>query len=369
MKKFWKITAFVTAACATVAFAGCSGCSSCNKNNKNLTVTNSNWYAGTSYKGIQPSFIVGENSDYTPEVIEYKVEHVDATAVNGTYSAEYKDGKYKTEFYAMKYDWNNNPVYPQNKTETLYCYKTEFSISVQFKLKRTGETTELFNDSMTSVSYFRAAGKNLQPVYSRQEIVSASPANYQVSSLDQTYKKVNVNYDNYYSYDCGEVTTVTQENGGEKVTGKPYSFNQVKNSLFDNSSLYIAIRSMKLTTSTSARFDLYSAAQGGVSSYTVSGQDTSMNEIELKGISDEMAKNGLFTPAEGVNTVPAIAVNVNYAGGSLYGTTQTIWYAAVQNDNNNTARATMLKMTIPLSYNLGALNFTLKTIENTLWHK
>lgn len=368
MKKFLKISAMIAAAGATLAFAGCSGCSGCNKSNRNLTVTNSNWYTGTSYKGIQPSFIIGENEDFTPEVIEYDVAFVEATAPNGTYSAAYKDGSYKTEFYATNYSWNDNPVYPEEKTEILYCYKNELKISVQYKLK-SGEATEWFSDSVTNISYFRAAGKNLQPVYSRQEIVSASPANIQAASLDKTYKKVNQVYDNYYNYGCTEVTTFTQENGGEKVKGEPYSFNQVKNSLFDNSSLYIAIRSMKLTSSSSARFDLYSAAEGGVSTYTVSGQDTSMNEEELKKITAEMTDKHLFSPSEGVSTVPAVAVNVNYAGGSLYGTTQTVWYASVEKPDNNAARATMLKMTIPLPYNLGALNYTLKTINSTLWNK
>lgn len=368
MSKFWKITAMTLAAGATLAFAGCSGCSSCNKNNRNLTVTASNWYTGTSYKGIQPSFIKGDNKEFTPEVIEYSVTHSKATAINNTYSAEYKDGNYRTEFYATEYNRKSQPVYSEDKTETVYCYTAEFKFSVQYKLKSTNETTEWFNDSIKNISYFRAAGKNLQPVYSKQEIVSASPATLQASTIEQTYSKVNIVYENYYSYDCSSVTTFTTENGVDQG-GKIYSLAGVKNSLFDNSSLYIAVRSMKLSTSMSAQFDLYSAADGGVYTRVASGQDIPIGAEEHKNISNEMQKNGLFTPTDGVSVVPSVAVNINYAGGSLYGTTQTIWYAAVEKPDNNTARATMLKMSIPLSYSLGSLEFSLKSISSTLWNK
>lgn len=368
MKKFLKISAAAIAAGATMILAGCGGCSGCNKNAKSLTVTNSNWYTGTSYKGIQPSFILGDDPAYTKEEIEYNVSFIAPEAGNNTYSADYKDGSFKTEFYATAYDWNANPVYPAEHTETVYCYRSEFKISVQYKLKATGETTEWFNDSVTNISYFRAAGKNLQPVYSRQEIKSTSPANYQAGTLAGTHSKVDVNYDNYYNYDFTEITTYTQENGGERVKGAPYSLSKIKYSLFDNSSLYIAIRSMKLSPSMSANINLYSAAAGGVSSYTVGGKDTSMNSDELKAISDEMAKHGLFAPENEDSRVSAVAVDVNYTGGNLYGTTQTVWYAAVDKPDNNTARATMLKMTIPLSYSLGTLNYTLKEIKSTLWN-
>ena len=369
MKKIFKLSLTLAVTGTVVLLAGCGGCAGCSGDAKNLTVTSSNWYTGTSYKGIQPSFI-DSHEKFKPEIIHYNVSFVPPETGNSTYSVEYDKGTYKTVFYATGYDWNSNPVYPQEREEDeiLYCFESEFKIKVKYTLKSSGESTDWFSDSVNTVSYFRAAGKNLQPVYSRQEINSTSPANYQVGALADTYSEVKVNYDNYYNFDCTEVTTFTQENGGEKVKGSPYSFNKNNLSLFDNSSLYIAVRSMKLSPSTSANISLYSPAAGGVSSYSVAGQNKSLNEDEHTAITEVMKSADLFVPEEEVTKVPAVAVNVNYTGGTLYGTTQTIWYAYVSNPDNNTPRATMLKMTVPLSYNLGALNYTVGKIESTLWN-
>ena len=191
MKTVFKIAAATLAAGAVITLAGCGGCAGCNAKTSNNALTSSNWYTGTSYKGIQPSFIFGDNEDYTKEVVEYDVTHDNTAATNATYSVEYTNGKFVTEFYAFRYDWNTNREYPEDKTEILYRYETELTISVSFTLKSTGEkTNEPLNDRVKTVAYFRAAGKNLQPVYSRQEILSHSPAVYQASSIDNIYNKV-----------------------------------------------------------------------------------------------------------------------------------------------------------------------------------
>ena len=76
MKRFFKIVtaALAIGVAATLAgcggFASCSSCSSCNSNSKNTALTNSNWFTGTGYKGIQPSFIDGEK-----EIISYAVTY------------------------------------------------------------------------------------------------------------------------------------------------------------------------------------------------------------------------------------------------------------------------------------------------------
>ena len=118
MKKFFKISAAAAAVGMAVTLAGCGGCSGCSGNTANSTVTNSNWYTGTSYKGIQPSFIAeGEFENYK-ERISYSVNFDGSAAKNNSYSVEYKDGKYSTEFYATRYDWQNSKDgYKTDKTE------------------------------------------------------------------------------------------------------------------------------------------------------------------------------------------------------------------------------------------------------------
>lgn len=362
MKKSKIFISVLAIAAATSFFAGCA-----RPNPKNTTVTNSNWYTGTSYKGIQPSFIPEKNSEYTKEIIEYEVTQDTSAASNLTYSAEYSKGKFVTTFYAFEYDWKTNREYPQDSTETLYCYETVLDISVKYTFKITGESTQNFSDSVKTLCYFRAAGKNLQPVYSKQEIVSHSPANIRPASINELYEEVNAKYETFYNYSCSEGKSYE----GEKVNIYP-DLDKIKYSVFDNSSLYIAARSMKLSETLSQTVYLLSPISGGTSQYQLTANtsplDTSENKEEIKRISEELKNNKLFTPSEGREVIPTIGVNVNYAGGKLRGTTQTIWFAAIENPDNNTARATMLKLSIPLSYNLGVLNYSLKSITSTLWN-
>lgn len=377
MKRFVKIAAAALAAGAAITLAGCGGCAGCSGNAKNYAPTNSNWYTGTSYKGIQPSFIKSDdNPDYTAEVIEYDVTFSQYDG-NSSYSVDYTDGSYKTEFFAEEYSWKDNPVYAEDKTEILYCYKTQMNISVQFTLKSTGEKTEVFKDGTTTVAYFRAAGKNLQPVYSYQKIVSHSPANATASGMDGLYKAVDVVYENFYDFGCTEVTSFTTENPAENYKRDESSLKEytglgnLKYSFFDNNSLYIAVRSMKLSSSLSQRICLFNAAAGGISEYGVTGTDTALGETEYSAISAELEENGLFTPdpEKDNDKVPAVAVNISYVGGDLSGTTQTVWYAAITDADKNVGRATMLKLSVPLSYGLGTLNYTLKEIQSTLWNE
>lgn len=368
MKKSIKIAAAVLAAGAVTVLAGCGGCSSCN-NNKNLAVTNSNWYTGTSYKGIQPSFVPDEtHAEYTKEIIEYTVTHDKSSAGNGVYSADYDEGTFTTEFYAFEYDWNGNRFYSANEKEILYVFKTDLDIpSLKYTLKATNEQTETYHDSVKSVVYFRAAGKRLQPVYSKQEIDSHSPASLQPSSLKYVCDHVNKTYENFYSFDCTEVTTVDGES--ESVYKE---LGNIKFSVFDNSSLYIAARSLKLSESLSQTVYLYNAISGGASEYALTGASTALDstegKTEIKAISAEMQRAGLFVPSENRETIPAVALNIGYAGGDLHGTTQTIWYAAIEDADRNVGRTTMLKLSIPLPYSLGTLNYSLKEIKSTLWN-
>ncbi len=375
MKKFFKISTAVAAVGMAITLAGCGGCSGCSGNTVNSTVTNSNWYTGTSYKGIQPSFIAEGEFEKYKEKISYNVNFDGSAAKNSSYSVEYRNGNYSTEFYATRYDWQNSTEsYKSDKTELVYCYKTEFNISVKYALKSGGES-DWFDDSVITESYFRAAGSNLQPVFSRQQIKSTSPNKNKAKTLEDAYKHIEAVYENFYSPDCNEVTCITKEADRAETT-ETYSFKKVKSTLFDNSSLYIAVRSMKLSPSYSQTISLFSAAADGVSSYLISGSPAGLNNEERKEISLKLADKGLYVPKNSTDEngnpvedagINSVAMNINYTGGVLSGTTQTVWYAAIENPDNNVSRATMLKISIPLSYNLGTLNYTLKEVVSTLW--
>lgn len=376
MKTFGKIAALLVAVgmSATIAgCAGCSGCAGCNSSSKNETLTNSNWYTGTSYKGIQPSFI--ENNDpFSPEKITYSVSYDAASAGNATYAPEYKDGSFKTEFYAKEYDWASDKIpakYRADKAdkEIVYYYRTELKISVRYAMK-TGDNaaSEWFNDSVVTECCFRAADKNLQPVYSSRRTKSASPVNLQPDKLENAYRVVEESYENFYNRDCTEVTSIKD---GKVDEAKVYGgFNKLNNTLFDNSSLYIAMRSMRLSNDFSQRISLFSAADKGIYDYVVSGADRPFGDEECAAITEVMKSAELYSPAaENDEGIKAVAANIVYAGGDLTGTVQTAWFAEVENTDYNVPRATMLKLSIPLSFSLGTLNFTIEKVESTLWNK
>lgn len=352
--------------------SGCNSCAGCDGETVSSTLTRSNWYTGTSYSGIQPSFIEGHDN-FSKEVISYDVTYDDTNASNANIALEYKEGKFKTEFYATKYDWASDAIprgYAPEKPEkeTVYVYKTTLTISVKYKMK-TGDKaeSEWFDDSVTTVSYFRAAGKNLQPVYSKQEIKSTSPANYQPSTLEDAYKEINVTYENFYNYSCNKVLNLTTEDGKTEENEHKAGAN-----VFDNSSLYIVVRSMKLSSSLSQSIKLYSPAAGGIDEYAIVGSDKGITANERAKFTEALSAKGLYksTAAEGEKDegVSTAAVSVAFAGGDLHGSSHTVWYAAITDPDNNVSRTTMLKLSVPISFSLGTLNYSLNKVESTLWN-
>ena len=374
MKRFIKILIFAVAAAALGIIAGCAGCVSCGGcagcggSQTNSVLTSSNWYTGTSYPGIQPSFIVEDGyADYA-ERLEYGVAFEKPESANSSYSVNYSDGEYTTEFYAVRFDWNGGKTldregFRADEKEVLYCFKTLLKIKVQYELKN-GDKSEVFEDSVETESYFRAAGKSLQPVYSYRRTVSASPAGYSASAVDEAYEKIDVTYENYYDRECKNVIYFI--NGEEQDA---VELDDLSNTLFDNDYLYIAIRSMTLTENFSKQISLFSGSNG-LDDYTVSGSSKTLSENEIKQVSAALEKKGLFKPQEDATTVRTVAADINIASGKFQGTTQTVWYAALpeNKDSDNVSRSTLLKISIPVPYNLGTLNLTLSKVNSTLWN-
>ena len=352
---------------------GCLGCAGCGGKSTSRTLTRSNWFTGTSYSGIQPSFVEG-NDNFSKEIITYDVNYDGAKAGNGYVAVDYRDGTFTTEFYATKYDWTGSAI-PEGyandkvKSETVYVYKTELTISVQYTLK-TGDkaASNWFDDKVVTESWFRAAGKNLQPVYSKQVIKSTSPANYQPKTLQDAYKEIDVTYENFYNYSCTNVLSKTTENGSTE-SREFTKLNKLKHTLFDNSSLYVVVRSMKLSANLSESISLFSAAAGGADEYAVVGTDTALTAAERASFTSALNEKGLYKAGEKDEGVEYTAVTVSFAGGDLHGTSQTVWYAAITDNDNNVSRATMLKLSVPISFSLGTLNNSLKEVSSTIWNK
>lgn len=372
MGHFRKITAIIAAAAASLTLAGCTGgCSGCGGAKiSNSALTNSNWYTQTGYKGIQPYFIDGNGNAH--ETLVYTVANESKS--NGFYKAEYYDGEYRTDFYACEYDWNDAKIPESCRTENkdlVYRYETEFTVSGRFIM---GERTKEFTDRVKTVSVFRAAQFNLQPVYSKQEIKSTTPAVLRPANLESAYEEFDAVYENYYNRGCTEVLSFKTQDG--QTESKTYrKLNKTSNTLFDNSSLYTAIRSMKLSDSFAQTIDLFIAQSGGISTVKLNGADDKIEKEELAKISAALAEKRLYTPVtkdddgnaiedKGVATT---AVTVAYNGGNMSGNKQTVWYAALTDADNNLSRCTMLKISLQLPFGLGSLDFSLKEVESAIW--
>lgn len=367
MKKRFGITAAAALTSCIMIFSGCAGCAGCNGQSKNIAALNSNWYANTSYKKIQPAFTEGTEGA-TKEVLTYKVTFDKSSAGNSKYSVSYADGTYKTEFYAAKFD-RETLCAPEFKGEypvdlIAYCYKTELDLpSVTFTVGKESKTCD--GEKKVTECWFLSVEDYLQPLYSKVAVKSTTPANLSVDSLAEAYKELDYVYTTYYDYTGNTAKTVI--NDGKKEETKKRDLSKAENTLFDVASLDIAVRASKLSANLSQVVTLYSPASGA-EPHGFSGSDTALGSAE-KDIKTLLAGKDLYKAAKDEDgkekPLGTVAVSVLY-GGTLSGVSQTYWFASIDNPVNNTGRATMLRMLTPLPYSLGALDYTLQEITDTV---
>ncbi len=367
MKKRIGVLAVTVAASCAVIISGCTGCAGCNGSSRNIAALESNWYANTHFKKIQPTFI-----DANKEIITYKVTQDIGTALNDNYSVRYSDGEYTTTFYATKFDKTKyaaeeyRDAYPDDLV--VYYYKTELSIdTVTFKYG--GEERVFKGDSVVTECYFMPVENDLRPLYSSQTIKSVSPAAYKVKNVDEAYVVNDCEYKTYYSYDEKEVKyakTVIKDGNGERE--KPVvNLEKAPNTVFDISSLNVAVRANRISANLSQKVSMYAPA-GNLQSYNLLGGELALGEHERPIIESELKENKLFVPEkDGENEKPleTVAIGVQYDG-ELSGVSQIYWFTKITNPINNVGRATMVKMSVPITYSLGTLNYTLQEIQSTL---
>lgn len=368
MKKSFGIAALTLAAGCAVIFAGCTGCNGCGNNGKkNEAAFSSNWYADTNFRYIQPTF----NEDNTEafkgkEIITYSVTHDKKTATNSTYSVDYAEGgTYTTTFYAKTFDKSIiiddsfNKTYPE-ESFTVYCYETALEMpSITFTVGK--ETSEEMSSNITTKCYFMDVNNHLRPLYSEQIIDTVSPAEYQVSSLKDAYITLNQKIETFYNYKGTAAKTVIT---GDKAKTFTTNVGGTDNSLIDVSGLEIAIRAMQLRSGLSQVISLYSPS-GRMQSYTFTGSSGSLSEEERTTCENILDGNGLYVKGEN-KSLKTVCVTAEL-NADMNGVSQKYWFAAIDNAKNNKGRATMVKMSVPLTFNLGTLNYSLTEISSTLY--
>lgn len=371
MKKRFAVTAAVIGASCAIVLSGCAGCAGCGQNSKNIASLNSNWYANTNYKKIQPTFTEGNDVLFQKEALEYTVTFNKPASANKTYSVEYSAGTYVTEFYAKAF---NKDIYCCEEFKgsypdklTVYYYKTQLDIpTVTFTMG--SETKSFDGDKMTTECFFMPVENYLRPLYSKITVKSTTPAMNQPKDLESAYKELDYEYTTYYNYNCTAVKTIVNDGKttNEKVSE---SVKDAQNSVFDTAALNIVARASKLGDSLSQAISLYTPT-AGLESFTLANAAAALSDSEKSALQTLLKDNGLYKAEfDGDGKEKGLAtnsVNVIY-GGQLTGVTQTYWFAAIDNPNNNTGRTTMVKLATPLPFGLGTLNYTLSKINQRIY--
>ena len=359
----------VTLAAGCVFAAGCSGC---NGTGKNVSPLASNWYTYTGYRNIQPTFIEGDTPLEHKEIIKYDVAFKAPTIGNATYSINYENGSYTTEFYAKKFDTtlvhDDYKSGYEGKNIIAYYYHTEFKADVTYKY---GEQSKEFKDSQIITDcYFLPVENELRPLYSKQVVKSPSPAILQATSLESCYTEYDSVYESYYAYNGSSVKTKITDNLNSKNNKEAQrGVGGASNSLFDVTSLDIVLRAL-IGSSFNQTIDLYSPLNA-IKTFTLSSPGVYLTDVEKEAIQGKLKDKGLYVPVikdekeVGLQTT-AVTVSSNL---ELQGVSQTYWFAKVENKRNNVGRATLLKISLPVVFNLGSLEYTLSEITSTLWNE
>ena len=125
---------------------------------------------------------------------------------------------------------------------------------------------------------------------------------------------------------------------------------------------------MQLSTSLNQVISIYSPS-GKMQHYTFAGSSAALGTDERKSDEDILARDDLklFVPGDGksLNTV-CVTATLN-ASNDMSGVSQKYWFTAIDNTKNNTGRATLVKTSAPLPFNLGTLNYSLKDVTSTIY--
>lgn len=253
------------------------------------------------------------------------------------FSVAYDPGTYTT---TLKSELS---TLPDGTSETVYVYTTELSISGRYTFK--GETSETFEDSVTSKVVFRNVKKRLAPVSSTKTVKTTSPVQ-NADTLEDSFKEYHYTYDVSYNIDLTEAkityTDLTAETPEPMETTVSVA---TEGSFLDNEQILFALRGLDLSTQKSF-YSINPVVNNmqPVSVYSPSSTTVSLSGAEIDGVTDDYE-------------IAAYAVNIGYQT-SFPGGTQVLYYAQTV-ANSNTFRNALLYMEVPVMQSLGTLRYTL----------
>ena len=255
------------------------------------------------------------------------------SSINGSYSLDYQNGTYTTKL-----------TTEQVNGKIIYCYETKLEIDVLYEC---GQNSDTFQDVVYSWVKFEDVDKALRPIASHKEIISHSPSN-SASSLEECYYSLNYVVDITYNEDYSGNTVITMLNA-EEPTEYQYSFQMKTDKLtgLDNEEILFALRGVNPSLSQTAKFTVYSPFVDNLQ--TVKATFGTESSIDFS-----FRQNGELTK----DTIQYYPVDV-VLDEKNPGNTQKLWIAKNTNSILNKYHNVILKMEMPVYYNLGTLVYTL----------
>lgn len=375
MKAFGKCFAVVLAAASLVTLGGCA-----KSTPDNRVATTANWNARIS-ASVEKNYL-GYWQTHR-EVAEYSVSFKDTSAAS--YKVNYNTGSAtcSTSFYMESaYDWTSASIPEEYRlqeasAEPVYVYETSLAISGAYELTGTGEKKE-FDDVLQTICKFRLAGDNLQPVYSLQVMKNTAPNALDTKILEAAYVQTDSVYETFYNKDCSEALIKHTDNLAKEKQSEPEKVvlsDKTGLSVFDNSQLRLAVRAFTMTGGAARTFKVLAPQNGTTQSCTATVTvpvELDRNDAEqaaiISALDDCSPDDYIFfdgTPSNGDQTARtyrynAVALSIN---APLKGSDPTLWYSTVENGDVNGTRAVLLRMTTPVSFGLGTLTYSLKSLN------
>lgn len=345
---------------------GCAGCAPVN----HLAFT-ANWTAdkashSATFKETSV-YKVERLTDYKRETAE-KVTDDFTAQENEAFSAKFGEGSYIVTVQAI-------PFLPADlgisveETE-LYKIETAFSIPVTYTVTAT-EKSYTFEDTISSVAYFRAHNVSLSPIYSHKtyDSVSVGGSADDVKVLRYAYSTT-INW----MYEDG-VALLTKENTdtselahhAEYAEDAAYSVRQTdtdpseikytSGTVLDNETLFFAIRGL------SPKIDSFSSS--------VKIIDTAYNSVQSVAIASSRSYNytgawtldraGTVTEFEN-KAVPTALTTVRRGDTTYSGTAKHCYYQLASDDSGAPYRAFLMQFVDKLPNGLGALQYSLTSV-------
>jgi hypothetical protein len=369
-----KVIKFIALALAVGSLTTLAACSSSSAS----SATSANW----NERVIKNDLTDSSEWFTKKEVATYSIDFTEGT--NSSYSINYitdgsKTAEYKTEFYALSYDWNNSNLPDDYKIagakDNVYVYTTSLTISGTYKMKDSDDSYA-FDDSIQTISYFRSAKDNLQPVYSKQVVKSTSPASLVADNLESTYVVMNNTYETFYNRSASQATVKTYDSANALTDTKQVAISSSYN-VFDTTYLATAMRSFTITSSSTLVFDVMVPINGELATYQAAGSASAQLNSEnadekqiINALNSASPEDYIFasTDDSGNKVYNYSAATLSLVA-SLPGPSYTYWYATVPNNSFNSARAVMLKVSSPIYFSLGTLTYTLSSLSQVTIEK